>query len=121
MTGNGNGCALSAPPTCSGNGNGDATSANFTGNRTEGALTHVFHQGARLQAYSETGSAAQITGSGNYGTTSLYLTGNGIEGSAHFSGPIKWILTAVSYIMTLLTAYRDNYLTISFKLVADTT
>ena len=56
--GNGNGCALSAPHTCSGTGNGGATSANFTGNRTEGALTHVFQQGARLQAYSETGSAA---------------------------------------------------------------
>ena len=52
LTGNGNrnDGATSAPPLCTGNGNDGATSAQPTGNRKEGALAHVFHNGARIQA-----------------------------------------------------------------------
>ena len=38
--------------TCTGNGNDGATSGNLTGNRTEGAPAHVFHNFARFQAKS---------------------------------------------------------------------
>ena len=52
LTGNGNGGALSAPPTCPGNGNEGATGANLSGNRIEGAPAHVFNNFARCQAKS---------------------------------------------------------------------
>ena len=38
--------------TCTGNGNDGATSGNLTGNRTEGAPAHVFHNFARFPAKS---------------------------------------------------------------------
>ena len=39
-------------PTCTGTGNDGATSGNLTGNRTEGAPAHVFHNFARFPAKS---------------------------------------------------------------------
>ena len=48
--GNGIGGAPNGPPTCSGNGNDGASSTIRTGNRKEGALAHVFQNGARNQS-----------------------------------------------------------------------